>query len=365
MPQPLSPELAQRVIDQVAPTLEFNINVMDPTGRIIASTDPERVGSTHTVARAVAGGEPGIVHDGGSPAERPGVNLPLRLDGKIVGVLGITGPPERVSPVAQVLVLTTGLLLERERELDDSARRDAADRELLSGLVSGEVDGSAITGALASGLPEMVAPWSLYAILNHQATGTLGPDTEQALLPGPQRRARFGGAQWVLTGARSIRSDGRPAAIPPGGTIVLDGGSCADGADLAGAAQALGALVAANDLLPEPPVSRMLRLDELAPELSVSCLPSATRTSLARRVDSLSAGHRQTVVAFLRCGASVSATARELFLHRNTTLQRLERITELTGLDPRIPAQAASLQLAIIAARCPTQQQTAQPRHPR
>ncbi|MDN6177770.1 MAG: hypothetical protein L0J08_04380, partial [Micrococcaceae bacterium] len=79
MPQPLSPELAQRVIDQVAPTLEFNINIMDPAGRIIASTDPARIGSTHAVARAVAAGEPGIVHDGASPAERPGANLPLRL----------------------------------------------------------------------------------------------------------------------------------------------------------------------------------------------------------------------------------------------------------------------------------------------
>ncbi|MGO2002932.1 CdaR family transcriptional regulator [Arthrobacter rhombi] len=360
MTQPLSHELAQRVIDQVAPTLEFNINMMDPAGRIIASTDPDRVGSTHTVARAVAGGEPGIVHDGGSPAERPGVNLPLRLDGKIVGVLGITGPPERVSPVAQVLVLTTVLLLERERELDDSARREAADRELLSGLVSGEVDGSAITQALASGLPEMAAPWRLYAVLDHQTAGTLEPEVEQARLPGPQRRARFGGALWVLTGVRSTRPDSRAAQIPPAGTIVLDGGSCAGGDDLAGAAQALGALVSAPDLLPEAPASAILKLDELAPELSASCLPAATRISWAHRVDSLSAGHRQTVLAFLDCGASVSATARELFLHRNTTLQRLERIAELTGLDPRIPAQAASLQLSIIAARHPPEQRAEQ-----
>ncbi|MDN6168525.1 MAG: helix-turn-helix domain-containing protein [Micrococcaceae bacterium] len=351
MPQPLSPELAQRVIDQVAPTLEFNINIMDPAGRIIASTDPARIGSTHAVARAVAAGEPGIVHDGASPAERPGANLPLRLDGKIVGVLGLTGPPERVSPVAQVLVLTTALLLERERELDDSARREAADRELLSGMVAGDIDGAAITGALASGLPGLAAPWSLSAVLDRQESGTVEPDPGAVPPPGAQRRARFGGAQWILTGARSTRPEARATAVPPAGTLMIDGGPCADGAELAGVAQALGALVAAADLLPEPPASGILRLDELAPELSVSCLPAATRASMARRVDSLGAGHRGTVVAFLRCGASVAAASRELYLHRNTTVQRLERITELTGLDPRSPAQAASLQLAIIAAR--------------
>lgn len=351
MTQPLSQELAQRVIDQVAPTLEFNINVMDPTGRIIASTDPARLGSTHAVARAVAGGEPGIVHDGGSPAERPGVNLPLRLGGEIVGVLGITGPPERVAPVAQVLVLTTILLLERERELDDSARRDAADRELLAGLVSGEVDGQAITEALLAGVPELSAPWTLYAIVDRQAAGMVPPDAERAFLPGPQRRARFGGAQWVLTGALSPRLDGQAAAAAPEGTLMLQGSPCVDGAELSGAAQAMGSLVAAGDLLPEPPPSRILRLDELAPELGVCCLPAATRAWLARRVGSLRAGQRQTVMAFLQFGSSVSATSRELFLHRNTTVQRLERVAELTGLDPRIPAQGATLQLAIIAAR--------------
>lgn len=351
MPLPLSRELAQRVIDQVAPTLEFNINVMDPGGRIIASTDRERIGAIHAVARAVASGEPGIVHDGGSPTARAGVNLPLRLDGEIVGVLGVTGPPERVAPVAQVLVLTTALLLEREREIDDSARRDAADRELLAGLVSGDLEAEAIASVLGAGLPELPPPWRLYAALDHHGPGTLGPDDHGLLPPGPHRRSRFGGALWVLTGARSDRGGhdrdiGDAVRYP-----VLDGGSCSTGPALSGTAQALGALVAARRLLPPPAGSGMLRLDDLAPELSAACLPPATAAFLTGRVASLRPEHHSTVEAFLACGSSVSATSRQLFLHRNTTIQRLDRIMHLTGLDPRNPAQAATLRLAIIAAR--------------
>ncbi|GAA1360654.1 hypothetical protein GCM10009596_17760 [Arthrobacter rhombi] len=353
MPLPLSRELAQRVIDQIAPTLEFNINVMDPSGRIIASTDPARIGDLHAVARAVASGEPRIVHDDGSPTERAGINLPVRLEGGIVGVLGITGPPERVAPVAQVLVLTMVLLLEREREMDDSARREAADRELLVRLVSGELAAEAIEKALAAGVPDLPPPWRLRAVLAPEPTGT--PDTvESEPRPrGPHRHAHFGGALWVLTGGRGAGLEDWPAEIPPGCTVI-DGGPCATGGDLAGSAQALGALATARKVLPTPPTSGALRLDDLAAELSVACLPPATAATLAARVGPLRAEHVGTLDAWAAAGGSVSATARVLFVHRNTLTQRLDRITQLTGLDPRIPAQAQTLRLATIASRAET-----------
>lgn len=350
MPLPLSRELAQRVIDQVAPTLEFNINVMDPAGRIIASTDPARIDGFHAVARAVALGEPGIVHDGGSPTERAGVNLPLRLEGGIVGVLGLTGPPERVAPLAQVLVMTIVLLLEREREMDEAARRDAADRDLLARLVSGELTGRKIEASLAAGLPELPPPWRLQAILAPGGTDSATAAEDVPPPRAPHRRARFGGAWWILTGGRGTGGEQEPADAPAGAAI-LDGGPCTTGGELAGSAQALGALAAAPRLLPAPGASGRLRLDELAAELSVACLPPATAAALAGRVAPLRAEHLHTLQAFAAAGGSVSETARELFLHRNTAMQRLDRIRQLTGLDPRIPAEAQTLHLAAIASR--------------
>lgn len=54
-----------------------------------------------------------------------------------------------------------------------------------------------------------------------------------------------------------------------------------------------------------------------------------------------------TLVAYLRTG-SVPATAAEVHAHGNTVAYRLGRVAELTGFDPRIPAQAAVLQLAVV-----------------
>ncbi len=51
---------------------------------------------------------------------------------------------------------------------------------------------------------------------------------------------------------------------------------------------------------------------------------------------------RESVAAYLETG-SVSVASEQLYCHRNTLMNRLKRFTELTGIDPTIPAQAARL----------------------
>ena len=54
----------------------------------------------------------------------------------------------------------------------------------------------------------------------------------------------------------------------------------------------------------------------------------------------------ETLRAYLATG-SVPTTARRSLVHQNTILYRLRKVAELTGHDPRIPAQAAVLVLAL------------------
>lgn len=65
-----------------------------------------------------------------------------------------------------------------------------------------------------------------------------------------------------------------------------------------------------------------------------------------RRLSALRDGERErieeTVRAFLECG-SVNVTATKLYCHRNTILNRLNRFTEVTGINLVVPTESARL----------------------
>lgn len=60
-----------------------------------------------------------------------------------------------------------------------------------------------------------------------------------------------------------------------------------------------------------------------------------------------------TLHSYFECG-SVSETARREVVHFNTIVYRLNRVRQLTGLDPRVPEQAAQLVLAMTPIRIRT-----------
>lgn len=57
----------------------------------------------------------------------------------------------------------------------------------------------------------------------------------------------------------------------------------------------------------------------------------------------------RTLRVYFACGTNTSLAADRLFLHRNSMLYRLDRIRELTGLDPRDYRVALALQLGLLA----------------
>ncbi|WP_461640498.1 sugar diacid recognition domain-containing protein, partial [Leucobacter sp. BZR 635] len=160
----LGSALAQRIVDELAPAIQENLNLMDSQGFIIASSDVSRVGTLHPGAReAAATNEVVAVHaDTARPGERPGVNLPLEHRGRVIGVVGVTGKPAKVRSLAPVLVLTIALLFEREAELVGESRRDAADRDVLARLVFGSRPEDALT-LLQQRSPALDGPWVIVA----------------------------------------------------------------------------------------------------------------------------------------------------------------------------------------------------------
>ncbi len=83
------------------------INIMNTEGIIIASTEEHRIGSFHQGALdAVRTGKPVAIEPeevSRYPGAKQGYNMPIRIDGDIIGVIGIFGTPSEIRPLAQLL----------------------------------------------------------------------------------------------------------------------------------------------------------------------------------------------------------------------------------------------------------------------
>lgn len=122
----LEPALAQKFIDKTAKHLEYNINIMNDEGIIIASKDETRVGSFHEVAFKMLEGtrDTGIVNeDQLYLGTKPGVNLFIDYKNKHVGVICVSGNPDTVHAFANLVKTSMEAMLEYELQMDVERRR--------------------------------------------------------------------------------------------------------------------------------------------------------------------------------------------------------------------------------------------------
>lgn len=144
----LSQNTVHKLIDELSSVIEYNLNIMDEKGTIIASTDPERIGQFHEAALLIIDQDlPSLLvhHDGEYHGCREGTNVPLLVDGEIIGVLGITGNVNDTSKYANIIKKTAEILLKDYAELSQRTRLNEARMFFLNSWLNGEVqDGTRI-----------------------------------------------------------------------------------------------------------------------------------------------------------------------------------------------------------------------------
>ncbi len=103
----VSVEIAEQIKNILAHTLKEEVHVVGDRGTIIATTQPERLGTLHEGAAKMVTGEIEFTHINGNTAQqmsgvRAGFGVPIIIDHHIVGAIGISGDPQRVKPYAKL-----------------------------------------------------------------------------------------------------------------------------------------------------------------------------------------------------------------------------------------------------------------------
>lgn len=131
-------EIFERIVSLVHEATGHGVNIMGEGGRILASSDPARVGTVHDGGRRVMSGEvEEVAIDAETAATLQNVKAgymgAVRMDGKLLACIGIGGEPIAVKPLQKMAALALKQELERERlagrerGLLQDVRRDIGD----------------------------------------------------------------------------------------------------------------------------------------------------------------------------------------------------------------------------------------------
>ena len=341
----LDTKMAQDIVARTMRIIDTNINVMDARGRIIGSGDRERIGELHEGALLVLS-QGRVVDIDDAVARhlhgvRQGINLPLRLEGEIVG-------------------MTAEMMLEQSRLMHLLAQDSRLREELVMNLIQAEENTPALTEwAQRLGIdlnqPRVVA-------IVEVDSGQLGVDSAMAelqqlqnALTTPERNnlvaivsltemvvlkpALNSFGRWDAEDHRKrveqlitrMKEYGQLRFRVSLGNYFTGPGSIARSYRTAKTTMVVG-----KQRMPEsrcyfyqdlmlPVLLDSLRGDWQANELArpLARLKTMDNNGLLRR----------TLAAWFRHNVQPLATSKALFIHRNTLEYRLNRISELTGLD--------------------------------
>ncbi|WP_409311391.1 CdaR family transcriptional regulator [Pectobacterium sp. B1J-3] len=360
----LNAKMAQDIVARTMQIIDSNINVMDARGKIIGSGDQERLGELHEGAllalsqgRVVDIDEAVARHLHGV---RPGINLPLRIDGEIVGVIGLTGNPSQLRQYGELVCMTAEMMLEQARLLHMLAQDSRLREELVLNLIrTDELSPALMEWAQRLGI-DLNKP-RVVAVLEVDS-GQLGVDSAmeelqqlQTLLTTPERDnliAIVSLTEMVVL-KPALNSHGRWDAEEHRRRVDHLLSRMAESSRLR-------VRLALGNYFPGPgSIARSYRTARTTMSVGKQRMPSQRcyyyqDLMLPVLLDSLRGGWqanelvrplaklkamdsngllRRTLGAWFRNNVQPGTTAKSLFIHRNTLEYRLNRISELTGLD--------------------------------
>jgi carbohydrate diacid regulator len=380
----LSPALAQEIAGETSTIIGLNVLITDTAGVVIGSGDRSRLGSVHEASIDVLRTGRPASHTAEQARAltgvRPGITLPVVIDGAVLGTVGLTGAPRRVRQFGLVVQRQTEILLRESMLLRSRLLREQAVEDLVRDIAlfdasvtsAGAVAARVTELGIAPGLPRVAV---LVAVGQPAGPRPVLPSTASPLrsvrevfhdphdLVGEMSAGRI--AVLHRTASPGGGSAGEPLrrrcervtelfARRHGLTALVGYGPAATGvAELhesyRDASAALRVGPAAR------PDQRVFPITELRVHQLVATAAPGTRDRFvaaelgALPEDPAWPALRDTLLAWGDSGFNLVRAAVALRIHRNTLLHRLDKITKLTGSPARQPRGGIALYLACVA----------------
>ena len=370
---PIAKTFAMQIVEEISGIIHQHINFIDQQGIIIASTDPSRIDSVHMGAKRLI--DEGltqliIASDHEYPGSRKGINLPITVDEKIVGVIGITGEPHEVAKFGEIIRKFTEMTI---RDVSIREQKEQRDKVLSRFLENWLTDpGLASTSgfektALSLGVSTHIKRRVLvasFAVSDISSFTDLQDRLDRATRLLRQRLIDHPDHHTLRIGARLIflirhQADDRlrlllqalidecmafyQLTLHVGVDRETTDGGMADA--FAQAQKALSASMALGS-------SKLMFYRDLHLDLFLHEIPESVKAEFVAKIfGNCNARECEEYCSILTLlyhhNGSIQATAEKLFIHKNTLQYKLNRLHQLSGYDPRHTQNIALYTLAM------------------
>jgi carbohydrate diacid regulator len=354
----LTRDIASSIVKETALKLKRNINIMNGQGIIIASCDQSRIDDIHEGALEVLkNGETLKISEGDRAKWRgaqPGVNLPIVFQNKIVGVLGITGNPDELADLGEIVKMTTELMIKQEyiySQLEWKLRtKEMIIEELLKAapnfdnierglnLLNSNLNPPFFTLVIQMSdrtVPNQTLISSLENIIEkeHGIFGFINVNRILMALSSITSKELLRIAGEIERNFHKLKVNFRIGISTQYEQLGKFSQSYLD-CDLA--------LTISN------PNEVIVYYSDIESKALIFQLNKEVAERFSKRVlHETLIKYKDTLECFFNNDFNIQQTAEELFIHRNTLLYRLNKIVEDTGYNPRNFRDAVTLQLAI------------------
>jgi len=397
----INDRLAQNIVDKTMDILGKNINIMDEHGIIIGSGNRKRLMQFHEgAAQVIKEGKKleiyskDINHLFGA---KPGINLPIEYNNKIIGVVGITGEPNEVSPFGEVIKMMVEMMLQqeillKELHLEHQARENFID-DLISGRTGNDLELFVTRGQIIGYdifIPRIALVIDIYQFeeksekslqeLSRRKEGEIHLQklknnvlkAIQGLFKNsPQEIVSYtGGGRFVILKTIDLKDSDqilrenifkisaciKDIIIQKMGLRVSVGiGEYHQGINglRKSFKEATLALILGTKL---ERAGDIYHIDNLGIGTLLSKIPDETQQDFMKHTihSKRNIGRKEinktllrTLKSYFDHNLSISKTAKSIFIHRNTLLYRLRKVKEITGLDPKNFDDAVQLRIAL------------------
>jgi carbohydrate diacid regulator len=140
----LSKELAESIVNRTMNVVNYNINIMNENGIIIASGNKDRIGTVHEGAIIALQRKSEFNVDKEQTQKlngvHPGTNLVIEFKNKIVGVIGITGEPKDVLGYGKLIKMTAEMMIEQVYVMKELEWNNRMKEEMMLSLIYNKQD---------------------------------------------------------------------------------------------------------------------------------------------------------------------------------------------------------------------------------